>query len=89
MMLPIPRAGILRGVGGIEEARGVAGIEDLRVTIPAGQEVVPLPEGSRYLGFLFARAERAESVEKALREAHRRLRFDIVSPPAAEAAMRG
>jgi len=89
MMLPIPRAGILRGVGGIEEARGMAGIDDLRVTIPVGHEVVPLPEGSRYLGFLFARAERPESVEKALREAHRRLRFDIVSPPAAEAAMRG
>jgi hypothetical protein len=66
-------------VGGIEEAKGVAGIEDLRVTIPVGQEVVPLPEGSRYLGFLFARAEAADRVVGALREAHRRMRFDIGS----------
>ena len=79
MMLPIPRPGILREVDGIEEAKGVAGIEDLRVTIPVGQEVVPLPEGSRYLGFLFARAEDPERVESALREAHRRMRFDIGS----------
>jgi hypothetical protein len=76
-------------VGGIEEAKAVPGIEDLRVSIPVGQEVVPLPEGSRYLGFLFARAERPDSVEKALREAHRRLRFDIGALPAAEAVTRG
>ena len=65
------------------------GIEDVRITIPAGQEVVPLPEGNRYLGFLFARAESPERVEGALREAHRRLRFDIVSPPAAAAGVTG
>ncbi|HEY2953758.1 MAG TPA: ATP-grasp domain-containing protein [Candidatus Eisenbacteria bacterium] len=83
MMIPIPRAGILRGVAGIEEARRVAGVEDARITIPAGREVVPLPEGNRYLGFLFARADRPEEVEGALREAHRRLSFDIA--PAAVA----
>ena len=81
MMIPIPRAGILRAVGGIEEAKAVPGIEDLRITIPVGQEVVPLPEGSRYLGFIFARAKGPEGAENALREAHRRLRFDIDSPP--------
>jgi biotin carboxylase len=81
MMIPIPRAGILRAVGGIEEAKAVPGIEDLRITIPVGQEVVPLPEGSRYLGFIFARAKDPEGAESALREAHRRLRFDIDSPP--------
>jgi biotin carboxylase len=81
MMIPIPRAGILRAVGGIEEAKAVPGIGDVRITIPLGQEVVPLPEGSRYLGFIFARAEGPGRAESALREAHRRLRFDIVSPP--------
>ena len=88
MMIPIPRAGILRAVGGIQEARGVPGIEDLRVTIPVGQEVVPLPEGNRYLGFLFARAESPERVESALRDAHRRLTFEIASPPPVAAAGR-
>jgi hypothetical protein len=40
-------------------------------------ELVPLPEGHRYLGFIFARAERPEAVEQALRAAHRQLTFDI------------
>jgi hypothetical protein len=80
MMIPIPRRGILRSARGIEEARRVPGVEDIRITIPPGQEVVPLPEGNRYLGFLFARAETPEQAEGALREAHRRLTFDIVSP---------
>lgn len=78
MMLPIPHRGTLRAVHGQEEAKGVPGIEDLSITIPLGQEVVPLPEGARYLGFLFARAETPEQVEAALREAHRRLECVII-----------
>lgn len=39
--------------------------------------VVPLPEGNRYLGFIFARNVTPKMVEKSLREAHRRLDFDI------------
>ncbi|MGH7370975.1 MAG: ATP-grasp domain-containing protein, partial [Candidatus Methylomirabilales bacterium] len=80
MMIPIPRAGILREVRGQEDARRVEGIEEIRLTVPVGQEVVPLPEGARYLGFIFARAETPERVEAALREAHRRLEF-IITPP--------
>jgi biotin carboxylase len=82
MMIPIPRAGILREVFGQQEARKVPGVEDLRLTIPPGQEVVPLPEGSKYLGFIFARDPTPEGVEAALREAHRRLTFHIVPPEA-------
>jgi biotin carboxylase len=77
MMLPIPRHGILHGVGGLEAARDVPGVEDVVITVPDGREVVPLPEGDSYLGFLFARGDRPEDVEAALREGHRRLRFDI------------
>ena len=80
MMIPIPQAGILREVRGQEEAQRVEGIEEIRLTIPVGTEVIPLPEGSRYLGFIFARAETPERVEAALREAHRRLEF-IITPP--------
>jgi hypothetical protein len=50
------------------------------VTVPDGREVVPLPEGDSYLGFLFARGEAPADVEAALREAHRRLAFDIRAP---------
>jgi len=80
MMLPIPRRGILHGVAGVEEARAVPGVEDVSITAPEGREVVPLPEGDAYLGFLFARSERPEEVEAALRAAHALLRFDIRAP---------
>lgn len=80
MMLPIPRRGVLHAVEGIAEARAVPGVEDVVVTAPEGREVVPLPDGDSYLGFLFAKGEAPADVEAALREAHRRLRFDIRPP---------
>ncbi|MGH8936542.1 MAG: ATP-grasp domain-containing protein [Acidimicrobiia bacterium] len=73
MMLPIPGAGTLQEVRGREEALAVPGIVDLEMTIPAGRPVRPLPEGDRYLGFLFARGPTPQAVEASLREAHRRL----------------
>jgi biotin carboxylase len=80
MMLPIPHSGILRQVQGQEAAKRVPGIEDLAITISLGQDVVPLPEGAQYLGFLFARADTPERVEAALREAHQHLMF-FIEPP--------
>jgi len=77
MMLPIPAAGILHGVAGLEAARAVPGVEDVVVTIPVGREVEPLPEGDAYLGFLFARGEAPAEVEAALRRGHAELSFDI------------
>jgi hypothetical protein len=79
MMLPIPYRGILRAIQGQEEARRVPGIEDLSLTIPLGQEVIPLPEGDRYLGFLFARAATPDGVESALRTAHAQLSL-VITP---------
>ena len=78
MMIPVPKAGILGDVRGKTAAHHVDGIVEVNITIPIGGEVVPLPEGARYLGFIFARAETPEVVEKALREAHRRLEFVIL-----------
>jgi biotin carboxylase len=77
MMIPIPRAGRLVSVSGVEEARAVGAVEDVVITMHPGQEVIPLPEGWQYLGFIFARAGTPAAVEGALREAHARLRFDI------------
>jgi biotin carboxylase len=74
MMLPIDRAGTLRGVDGVDAARAVPGVEDVRITIAPGRELVPLPEGDRYLGFAFARGETPAGVEAALRAAHAALR---------------
>ena len=77
MMLPIPRRGVLHGVAGVEAARRVPGVEDVVVTAQQGREVVPLPEGDAYLGFLFAKGATPGEVEASLREAHRHLAFDI------------
>ena len=79
MMIPIPRAGILKSASGLEAARQVPGVDRIEIAIPIGQRVVPLPEGNRYLGFIFARAATPNQVEAALRQAHRRLAFDIAS----------
>jgi biotin carboxylase len=83
MMIPIPGAGVLRAVEGQQEARAVEGIRGLEITIARGRPVVPLPEGDRYLGFMFARAANADAVERSLRAAHARLRIRI-EPPAPE-----
>ncbi len=77
MMLPIPKRGILHGVGGLDAAKAVPGVVDVVITAPTGREVVPLPEGDSYLGFLFAKGETPAEVEAALREGHRRLVLDI------------
>ncbi len=77
MMLPIRERGRLRGIGGREAALAVPRIEGLTITIPPGDELVPLPEGDRYLGFIFARAERPEDVEAALRRAYACLSVEL------------
>ena len=53
------------------------GITGLEITVPPGRRVVPLPEGDRYLGFLFARGDTPEAVEESLRTAHGRLTIQI------------
>lgn len=70
MMLPVPKPGTLRYVRGTADARRVPRIVDVAITVPRGQPVQPLPEGDRYLGFIFARGRTPEAVETALREAN-------------------
>lgn len=77
MMIPIPQRGVFRGVDGVEAARRVAGVDDVRITAKADTLLVPLPEGHSYLGFIFAHGGDTTTVERALREAHARLRFLI------------
>jgi biotin carboxylase len=77
MMIPIPASGTLREVGGVEGAGRVDGIAGVEITIPRGQEVKALPEGDRYLGFIFATGPTPEDVERSLREAHARLDIAI------------
>jgi len=77
MMIPIPRAGTLREVRGVDDAKKVQDLEDVIITAHITQKVMPPPEGASYLGFIFSRAETPDRVEAALREAHARIEFVI------------
>lgn len=77
MMLPIPRSGRLVSVAGVEQARGIQGVAGVEITMSPGQDLVPLPEGNQYLGFVFARGCKPADVESALRQAHAKILFNI------------
>jgi biotin carboxylase len=76
-MLPVPRSGVLRAVEGRDSAAAVPGITGLAITIPVGRPVRPLPDGDRYLGFIFAAADTRHEVEQALMTARDQLRVTI------------
>jgi biotin carboxylase len=77
LMLPIPSAGILRGVDGQDRASMLDAVTGVTIAVPIGEAVTPLPEGDRYLGFVFARAGTPDEVEAALRRAQTLLAIDI------------
>ncbi|MGB7433821.1 MAG: hypothetical protein WBW49_00285, partial [Candidatus Acidiferrum sp.] len=79
MMIPVPHSGILEKVEGKEEARATSGITGLEITARLHDFIAAWPEGSSYLGFLFARAVDPAEAENALRKAHRKLRFTFSS----------
>ncbi len=89
LMLPIRAGGTLVRVDGRERALAVPGIVGMEVTIAPGRTLVPLPEGNRYLGFVFARGDSPEQVEESLRRANAELRVRLrpsrrFRPPVAE-----
>src|ERR1700694_5646890 len=77
MMIPVPKSGVLETVIGEDEARTEPGITDLLITARLHDYIAAWPEGSSYLGFLFARGNNAEEVEGAIRKAHEKLAFTI------------
>ena len=77
MMIPIPQAGLLREVDGVDEAAAVPLIDSVEITARLNYPLTPLPEGDSYLGFIFARGDGPAAVEAALRRAHGCLRFVI------------
>lgn len=78
MMIPVPSSGTFEGVEGVEEARRVPFITDLEITARLHDYIAAWPEGSSYLGFLFANAEDPDMVERAIRTAHAKLNFVLV-----------
>jgi biotin carboxylase len=77
MMIPIPRSGVYRRVDHVDQARAVPYVEEIVITAKADQQLLALPEGASYLGFIFARAGEAADAERAVRDAHARLRVTI------------
>ena len=77
MMIPVEKAGTLVKVHGADEARRVPWVDDVVITAHPGQALVPLPEGSHYLGFIYAWAEDPETATQALREAHAKLVVEL------------
>ena len=79
LMIPIPGAGILKRVEGLLQAQRIPCISELSIEVRDGYELVPLPEGNSYLGFIFAEAPTVTEAEKALRDAHDCLNI-VVAP---------
>jgi len=79
MMIPVPQGGILERVEGMEAATAVPGVEEIQITARLHDFIAAWPEGSSYLGFIFARGATPEEVEAALRTSHEKLRF-VLTP---------
>ncbi len=79
MMIPVPHSGVLERVEGAEEAAATPGVEEIHITARLHDFIAAWPEGSSYLGFIFARGTTPEKVESALRTAHGKLRFGLAA----------
>ncbi|VAW55153.1 hypothetical protein MNBD_GAMMA07-1816 [hydrothermal vent metagenome] len=79
MMIPIKQAGILRRVEGLPGARKTPFVDKIDIIIREGNELVALPEGNQYPGYIFAQADTANQVVMALKTAHAQLHF-VMAP---------
>ena len=75
MMIPIREKGLLKRVEGLLAANKIEHIDKIDIIIQQGHELVPLPEGNQYLGYIFASADRPEQVTAAIRKAYAHLKF--------------
>ncbi len=75
LMIPITERGILQRVEGLTDAITTEHVRDIEIHINPGYELIPLPEGASYLGFIFAQADDFDSAYGALKAAYSRLRF--------------
>lgn len=78
MMIPVREKGLLKRVEGLLEANKVRHIDKIDIIIAEGHELIPLPEGNQYLGYIFASADTSEQVTSAIRKAYAALKFVTV-----------
>jgi len=79
MMIPIKEAGILRRVEGLSAAKKTLYIDKVDIIIREGNELIPLPEGNQYPGYIFAQAKSSKQVISALKAAYEKLNF-VMAP---------
>jgi biotin carboxylase len=77
MMIPVPSSGIFQQADGIAEAKRVRNVTDVQITARLHDTIQAWPEGSSYLGFIFAKAASPSAAEQALRTSHSQLKFHI------------
>ena len=77
MMIPVPKSGVLERIEGEDAACSVPGITALEITARLHDYIAAWPEGSSYLGFLFATGNSAGEVEEAIRAAHGKLHLGL------------
>jgi len=78
MMIPVPKSGVLQGVEGEGAARAIPGVTEVLITARLHDFIAAWPEGSSYLGFIFAQMPTPAEAESALRQAHGLLKFELV-----------
>ncbi len=79
MMIPIKQGGLLRRVEGISNAENIPCIDKVDILAQRGHELVPLPEGNQYPGYIFASGQTQQQVVLALKAAFECLDF-VVAP---------
>src|SRR5580704_1043874 len=77
IMMPVPRSGILEKVEGLESAQSTPGVTSVEITARIHDYIAAWPDGSSYLGFIFAEGQTPAEVEAVLRGAHAQLNFTI------------
>ncbi len=77
MMIPVPESGIFSGVAGLEDSAATRGVREIVITARMHDFIAAWPEGSSYLGFIFAEGAKPEFVEGALRQAHKKMQFQV------------
>ncbi len=79
LMIPIPKGGILKRIEGLLDAQRIPYVMEVSIEVRDGYELIPLPEGNSYLGFIFAEAPTVKEAEQALRNAHECLNI-VIAP---------
>jgi biotin carboxylase len=77
MMIPVPQSGVLEKIEGEAQARAMPGVTSVEITARLHDYIAAWPDGSSYLGFIFATGNSPKKVERSIRTAHAHLKFQL------------